>query len=250
MKTVRTTIVAVLRVALATLGLTLPALSSGQVTLHFNERPPYTFVKDGHLSGIIGTRVEAAFTAANIPYTLALTPTARQLLIIKANTGLDCSASGWFRNEERERLGRFSAPVYRDKARVALTNARSAKIRDGDTIESVLGNKAINLLVKQGYSYGKFFDELIQKLQPARTSVTVENVAMVKMIAAGRADLMLVSQEEADGLIGAADISPEDIRVIHFANAPAGEDRYIFCSKRVPDEMIDRLNSAIESAKP
>jgi polar amino acid transport system substrate-binding protein len=229
--------------ALSGLGLTLPA--AAQVTLHFNERPPYAFVKDGQLSGLIGTPADAAFRAAGIQYTLALTPTARQLQIIKKNSGLDCSASGWFKNEEREGLGKFTRPVYRDKARIALSSARNTKLKDGETIESVLGNKAIKLLVKEGYSYGKVFDQLIEKLQPTTIPVVAENIQMLKMIRAERADLMLVSQEEADGLIVAAGINAADIRKISFANAPIGEQRYIFCSRQVPDELINKLNSAL-----
>ena len=227
-------------------GSCLPSLASAQVTLHFNERPPYVFFKDGRLSGLVGAPIEAAFRTAGVQYTLALTPTARQLLIIKDNTGLDCTASGALKNEEREIQGKFSKPVYRDKARIAVTSAKNTKVKDGGTIESALGDKTIVLLVKQGYSYGKVIDDLIEKLQPTKTTVAVENIPMLKMIQANRADLMFISQEEAEGLIEAAGIDAKDIRKIHFSNAPSGEYRYIYCSKRVPDEIINRLNSAIK----
>ena len=233
-------------VLLLTLGVCLPLFASAQVTVHLNDRPPYTFLKDGRLSGLTGAPTAAAFEAAGVAYTLAITPTARQLAIIKNNTGLDCLASGAFKNEERESYGKFTRPIYRDKARIALSSVKNTKVKNGQTIESVLGNRAITLLVKQGYSYGKVFDDLLDTLQPTRITVTVESIQMLKMIQANRADLMLISQEEADGLIAIADVNPDEIRKISFSNAPSGEHRYIFCSRSVPDEIIHKLNSAIK----
>ena len=226
----------------ASLSLPTPAQ---QVTLHFNDRPPYVFIQDGRLSGLIGAPIETAFRAAGVPYTLALTPTARQIRLIKNNKGLDCTASGALKTEEREAFGKFSKPIYQDKERIAITSAKNAKVRDGDTIESVLGDKTINLLVKSGYSYGKRLDELIEKLKPTKTVASVENIPMLRMIVAERADLMFVSEEEADGLIAAVGVNPADIRKLHFRDAPKGEYRYIFCSKNVPDELINKLNNAL-----
>ena len=108
MKTLNSVTIALLFVMF---GLARSFPATAQVTLHFNERPPYVFIKDGHLSGLIGAPAEAAFKAAGVQYTLALTPTARQLQIIKSNAGADCSASGWFKNEERESFGKFTHAV-------------------------------------------------------------------------------------------------------------------------------------------
>jgi polar amino acid transport system substrate-binding protein len=227
-------------------GLSFSFFAVAQVTLHFSERPPYVYIKDGQLSGLIGSPAEAAFKAAGVQYTLALTPTERQIRMIKNNVGLDCTASGALKTEEREAFGKFSKPIYQDKARIAITSSKNTKVRDGSTIESALGDKAINLLVKQGYSYGKALDDLIEKMQPTKIVVTAENIQMLRMIRAERADLMFISQEEADSVIVAAGINAADIRKIHFSNAPNGETRYIFCSKRVPDEIINKLNSAIK----
>lgn len=226
-------------------GLFSPVLVSAQIALHYNERPPYLVVKDGQLSGLTGSPAVAAFKAAGIAFTLQLTPTARQLAMIKDNTGMDCGV-GWFKNEEREGFAKFTKPIYQDRPQIALTTAHNSKVKEGETVESILGNKNLTLLVKQGYSYGKTLDALIAKLQPVQHAVTVENVRMLKMIQAERADYMLIAPEEADGLIAASEVSPADIRKANFSNAPNGEHRYILCSKNVSDETIARLNNAIK----
>lgn len=222
-----------------------PALATAQIALHYNDRPPYLVGKDGHLTGLTGSPAVAAFKGAGIAFTLHNTPTARQLAMIKDNTGADCGI-GWFKNEEREGFAKFTRPIYQDRPQIALSAARNPKVKDGETVESVLGNKGLTLLVKQGYSYGKTLDALIAKLQPVQHAVAVENVLMLKMILAERADYMLIAPEEADGLIAASDVSPSDIRKANFSNAPNGENRYIICSKNVADETITRLNNAIK----
>ena len=226
-------------------GLLSPVLAFAQISLHYNERPPYLVGKDGQLTGLTGSPAVAAFKAAGIAFTLQLTPTTRQLAMIKENTGADCGI-GWFKNEEREGFAKFTKPIYQDRPHIALTAAKNPKIKDGEAVESVLGNKGLTLLVKQGYSYGKTLDALIAKLQPVQHAVAVENVQMLKMIQAERADYMLIAPEEADGLVAASDVNPADIRKAHFSNAPNGEHRYMMCSKNVSDETISKLNSAIK----
>jgi len=222
-----------------------PALATAQIALHYNERPPYLVGKDGQLTGLTGSPAVAAFKAAGIAFTLHFTPTARQLAMIKDNAGTDCGI-GWFKNEEREGFAKFTKPIYQDRPQIALTTAKNSKVKDGETVESILGNKNLTLLVKQGYSYGKTLDALIAKLQPVQHAVAVENVLMLKIILAERADYMLIAPEEVDGLIAASDVSPADIRKANFSNAPNGENRYIICSKNVADETITRLNNALK----
>ena len=222
-----------------------PALATAQIALHYNERPPYLVGKDGQLTGLTGSPAVAAFKAAGIAFTLHFTPTARQLAMIKDNAGTDCGI-GWFKNEEREGFAKFTKPIYQDRPQIALTTAKNSKVKDGETVESILGNKNLTLLVKQGYSYGKTLDALIAKLQPVQHAVAVENVLMLKIILAERADYMLIAPEEVDGLIAASDVSSAEIRKASFSNAPNGENRYILCSKNVPDETISKLNSVIK----
>jgi len=222
-----------------------PTFAVDQVTLHYNQRPPYQVTKNGQLSGLTGTPAVAALKTAGISFVIQETPSARQLIAIKGNTGMDCGI-GWFKNGEREVFGKFTKPIYRDEPQIALASAKNAKLKSGDTLESILGNKSINLLVKQGYSYGKTLDALMERLQPIKNSVAVENVQMLQMINAGRADYMFAAPEEIDGLLAATGINPAEIQKITFSNAPKGEDRFILCSKKVSDEIITKLNGAIK----
>ena len=221
-----------------------PLLASAQLTLHYNERPPYLVGNGGELSGLVGSLAADAFKAAKLPYQLQLTPTARQLHIIRRNDGQDC-ALGWFKNSERLAYAKFTKPIYRDRPMIALMEATNRKAQKDLTIAEILKRRDLVLLVKQGYSYGKQLDELVARFDPPRVAVSVENLQMLRIILAGRADYMFVAPEEADGLISVSGIDPARLGRLSFSDAPNGEWRYILCSMKVGDEVIERLNQVI-----
>ncbi len=228
-----------------TASLVLPLCGLAQsVTLHYFPRPPYVYPEGGQLVGLTGAVAAAAFHAAGIPVTVQDTPASRFLVIVKRNEGLDCGV-GWFKNPEREEFGKFTKAIYQDEAMAVLTVPDNARVSANDSVESVLANKELKLLVKQSFSYGKTLDALMEKLQPTRQIATVENVQMVKMLYARRSDYMFISPEESVATIAAAGFLPGDFRLLRLANMPRGESRYILCSKSVPDELIARLNAAI-----
>lgn len=235
----------VLKTLAMTASLVLPLSGSAQsVTLHYFPRPPYMYQDGGQLAGLTGSVAAAAFHAAGVNVTVQDTPASRFLVIVKRNEGLDCGI-GWFKNPEREEFGKFTKAIYQDEAMAALTVPDNTKITANDSVESVLANKDLKLLVKQSFSYGKTLDTLIEKLQPNRQIATVENVQMVKMLHARRANYMFISPEESVATIAAAGFQPGEFKLLRLANMPKGESRYILCSKNMPDELIARLNAAI-----
>lgn len=215
------------------------------VALHYNSRPPYLIVQEGVLTGLTGSPAIAAFKASGVPFAIMETPATRQLKVLKDNDGSDC-AIGWFKNPEREGFAKFTKPIYQDEPQVVLTAAENNKIKPTDTIESVLGNQELNLLVKNSYSYGKGLDGLIETISPKRIPVSIENIQMFKMVQAQRADYMFTAPEEASVTIPIAGFQLNQFKLIKLGNMPKGEHRYIMCSRKVSDETIAKLNAAIK----
>lgn len=221
-----------------------PAAATAQITLFYNERAPYLIAApDDSVSGLTGTPAAQAFKTAGIAFAWAKIPTNRQLASIKNNKAMEC-AVGWFKNPAREQFAKFTKAIYRDKPAVALTN-NNFKVSQNGSLESVLGTKGVHVLLKENFSYGPFIDNRIARLKPHLTYTTAENSRMVEMIRMGRADLMFVAEEEAAFLMANAGAGGEDFYLLKFGNMPAGEKRYIICSRQVPDDIIARLNKAI-----
>lgn len=224
----------------------LPAFSLAQetVALLYNHRPPYIVSQpDGSATGLTATPAANAFKAAGIPVEWKKMPTNRQIAAIKENVGNDC-AIGWFKNPEREQFAKFTNPIYRDKPTVLLAN-RQFTVSAKETLRNLLGRRDIHVLVKERFSYGPYIDGLLAELKPLTVSTTGENIQMLEMIRAHRADFMFVAEEEASYLVEQAGFSSGDFKMIRPEDVPAGEKRYLICSKRVDDRIIMRLNAAI-----
>ena len=46
-------------------------------------------------------------------------------------------------------------------------------------------------------------------------------------------------------MLSQADFAGSGLAIFHLADPPAGEYRYLMCSKSVPDDVIERINQAI-----
>jgi len=214
------------------------------LTLHYNERPPYLVTTDRGVGGLTGDPATIVFEKSNIPFQWKQTPSKRQIYLLQQNRGRDCLV-GWFKNIDREKFAKYTLPLYGDKPQIALARADNNNIPPDTTVDKIFSNPKLNLLVKDGYSYGDFLDGKIKEHNPIRTVTTVENSEMLKMVVAGHADYFIIAPEEADGLIMTSMFDLQDFKFVHFRDIPSGEKRYILCSMQVEDSIIERLNAAI-----
>jgi hypothetical protein len=56
---------------------------------------------------------------------------------------------------------------------------------------------------------------------------------------------MIMAEEEARDLLSQPDFADAGLAIFHLADPPAGEYRYLMCSKSVPDDLIARIDQAI-----
>ncbi len=128
---------------------------------------------------------------------------------------------------------------------IGLALFSNINIDSGSSLEQVLQNRELRLLVKDGYSYGEHIDALIHKIDPRRIKTTVENMNMLRMIALDRADYFFIAEEEASELIRQSEFKPGDFKYIHFSDSPDGGQRHLWCSKQVSQQSLNRINKAI-----
>lgn len=214
------------------------------ITLHYHERKPYYMTGANEVFGVCATPAKIAFEKAGVPVRWQKTPARRQLEIIKRNSGRDCLL-GWFKNPEREQYARFSLPIYQDRPAIVLARADNEKITSDMTIEALLSRSDITLLKKDAYSYGEFVDRKIAEYDPGQVVTTAENLNMLKMIRAGRADYFFIAQEEAEWLIGASSLPEADFKFVTISDIPKGNKRYLLFSYQVEPEIVDKVNQAI-----
>jgi len=220
------------------------APSDNFITLHYNERPPYLVTLENGVGGLTGEPATIVFEKSGIPFEWTQTPSKRQIYLLQQNKGRDCLV-GWFKNQEREDFAKYTLPIYWDKPQIALARADNDNVSVDATVTELFADSTLNLLVKDGYSYGDYIDGKVKEYNPNRTVTTVENSEMLKMIHARHADYFFIAPEEADGLIMSSQFDLQDFKLIKFRDIPSGEKRYILCSMQVEDTIIERLNATI-----
>ncbi|HEX2013283.1 MAG TPA: transporter substrate-binding domain-containing protein [Roseateles sp.] len=220
------------------------------VTIHYQQRPPY-YVHEpgGEPRGLVVDPLKRVLARAGLAPAWALTPSQRQLLLIEQGQGPDCGL-GWFRNPQREQLGRFSAqPLYRDQP-IGMLARRGSALREGMSMREAVLQAPAELLVKTGFSYGPELDALIAARSASRGLVSGNGdmPTLIRMLQAGRADWMPLAPEEAQVWLGSGPPAPlpaEQFQLLHFADAPPGLGRYLYCNKAVPQSWLDRLDAAL-----
>ncbi len=216
-----------------------------EVILHYHDRKPYYFTSPNGVNGLCAEPATEVFTKAGIPFRWKRTPAKRQLEIIKQNDRMEC-AVGWFKNPEREKFAKYTLHIYQDKPTLALARADNERVLSRLSLEQIFTDRGLNLLRKDGYSYGKFIDEKIVKYKPRDVMTTVDNLSMLKMTHSLRADYFFIAEEEAQNLITESPFVHSDFKYVHFSDMPKGNKRYIICTRKVSDDIISKLNQAIQ----
>lgn len=215
------------------------------IDLHYYVRPPY-MVKNGEAgaSGLTADPSKAAFDRAGVRFRWQHTPAKRQLVVIENGSGLDCGV-GWYKTPEREKFGKFTAPLYRDKPTVALV--RQGFLPHAVTLAGVVADPKVRVVMKFGLTYGQDVIGIMARAKAHVQTATTEQSDLARMVASGRADFMFSPQEEADMLVTDVAREGERLRVLSFSDVHEGATRHILCSKRVSDETMEKLNAALSA---
>lgn len=213
------------------------------IDLHFYVRPPYMVLGgDGLISGLTADPARAAFDGAGVRFRLHQTPAMRQLMVIESGSGLDCGV-GWYKTPEREKFGKFSLPLYRDKPTIAI--ARKQFKPEHRSLAAVVADPAVRVVMKMGLTYGQDVLGAMANAKAHVQTVTTEPATMARMVASGRADLMFSPPEEAQFLVAAVEWAGEGLKLLAFSDLQESRTRHILCSKRVSDETLAKLNAAL-----
>jgi len=212
----------------------------------YHERAPYYVTTTHGVGGVIGERARRIFSKAQISTSYRRVPASRQLKEIEWNQHKTC-ALGWFKKPEREAFAKFTGSIYQDKPLVLLVR-RSESKTDGITSLAQLRNRpGLRMGTKLGYSYGPVLDNLVNKLGANVITTTQDNAGLARMLLGKRFDFFIAAAEEAQGILDQTDGANDNARIVPLSDSPPGNRRYIICSKRVDDVLIERLNTAINA---
>jgi len=228
-------------------GLLLSAVGVAQceevILLSYYERAPYAVRQtNGDVTGLTADPAAAAFQRAGIRFQWQSIPAKRQLVQIERADTLECGL-GWYKTAGRANVGKFTDPIYRDKPTVGV--ARIHFNPPEKSLVALAANPSVRILMKNGLTYGRDVPGIMSTAKAHVQVVTGDQSALARMVAADRADFVLSPNEEATLLIANVEMGASRLKVLAFDDVVAGDTRHIWCSKKVSDDTIAKLNGAI-----
>jgi hypothetical protein len=225
-----------------------PVFADSPVIILYSDRPPFMQKQiDGSLAGITATPAMLAFSKASISYNIREASPNRRLLEVKENRDRICSI-GLYKNPERESYALFSKPISRDGKMIALTNV-NLKLPESVLIDTILARSDLHVLVKKDIFYGAYLESKFTKMKAQKIESTAEYSQLLRLIKVGRAQLIFLPGEEALFYMRESGYTSADFRIIKFNEMPLGEYRYIMCSFKVGESVMQKINKGIGSVE-
>lgn len=222
-------------------------IQSQMVNLMYLERPPYATNLDGNKipRGLLVDPVEKAFQEANIPHRWVEVPIVRQLAILKSNQDLDCGV-GWFQRDERKVYAKYSKAVFQDLPTVGVVTNKST-LPASLKINDLLTEGKVDWTIIDGASYDPYVEKLMKE---HKTTVQVVNGNfgnLVNMIDKNRAAITMLARQEAQHYAEQKEFKGR-LRIIDFTDVPPGEARYMLCSFKVSEELMEKINKSLHKS--
>ncbi|GFM36487.1 substrate-binding periplasmic protein [Desulfovibrio psychrotolerans] len=229
--------------------LLLPAASRAeQLTVGYIEYPPYYFTHgNGTPGGLLMDITTQILDDSGVSYTYKPLPSKRILSYLEDGRQ-DFASTGWFKTLQRESFAIFSLPIYRNKP-VGLVSLREKAhhfARYG-TLREIMESGLFTAGLLCGHSEGEYIDGIMTRHENRVMQITGEQAVLMRMLAAGRFDFVLLPPEEVPGLALAAGETPEAFTLTELPDIPAGNTRHIMFSRAVSPDMVERINNAIRS---
>jgi polar amino acid transport system substrate-binding protein len=218
---------------------------AGPLKAYYFERPPYYATLEEQPSGFLVHRARDILTQAEVDFEFESMPS-RRILQELAATAVPACAVGWFKTPERERLYKFSLPTYQDLPILAVFLKHGRRPPPSvTTLAALTAETDLSVGVIESFSYGPKVDALLAAKPNPPMRVQGSQEQLMRMLAAGRFDYVLVSPEEANTLACLAGLEPDDIAQLVLRDVPKGNIRYLMFSMATPDETVRRVNAAI-----
>jgi polar amino acid transport system substrate-binding protein len=221
------------------------AAAEPELTILFHVRPPYSELgAPAGVKGLLVAPVVRAMDQAQISAHWIEMPPARQTEEIRRAHEPVCGL-GWFKRPEREDFAFFVGPIYEDRPSVVVARKDDPRFKPPATLQQIFSDPGAKLIIKTGYSYGPVVDAWLQRQQPDTEESAGSNEAILNMIANNRRDYTIMAAEEADYLLARNAPLGFALQAVELSDAPAGEQRYLMCSKATPADAIAALNAAL-----
>lgn len=214
---------------------------ANEIAVYYYERPPFYYTDEsGKAAGILVDKVRQ-LGSAPFKIDFKLFPPKRQLIAIQTNDKNVCGL-GWFKTEDRQKIGVFSAPIFTDSP-LGIMIHKNFGFKEKISVETIFKNPKFELLKKNSFKYSDAIEESEQKLKPKTYIVSSSISSMVDMISKREKYYTFMDEVEAQHLFSTKPELKEMLLFIPIIEAKQGNRRYLFCSKNIPPAFYQLIKS-------
>ncbi|KAB8036506.1 hypothetical protein GCL60_15380 [Silvanigrella paludirubra] len=241
--------------------LNLMASENEEIIIHYQVRPPYYMIDENTKNlkdGTLFKNLDKVFKNLNVKYEFHEFPAARTHIVIKENKLNVCSGYAILSNI-RKNYGIYSVPFYQDKPYIIVTRKDDTRFDKYSTLNEIMLDYSLVMLVKFRFSYGKYVDELLLKnkkytIDSSRLEddlgnglklTFVENSNMLQQIIMNRADYMIMSENEFSYFKNNSIEMNKNLAFKKVNDIKVGNKRTLFCSKKMDGNLIKKINKLI-----
>lgn len=222
-------------------------LAAEDITVSYLNRPPYYYTYNKKPAGLLIKIQQKIFKKAKLTSKYRQIPPQRILFELK-NLKIPYCSIGWFKTTQREKFAQFSLPIWQDNPSIIMyLRSAKEKFTEVHSFHQLIKMKNLIPGIIEGFSYGEVIDDLLDEQNKHVLTIPTNQKDLVKMLAAGRMDYIIVAPEEVDSLLQNADLDKSLFIIRHFADIPMGNKRYIICNRQVRAKDLDRINQAIKT---
>ncbi|WP_027191549.1 substrate-binding periplasmic protein [Fundidesulfovibrio putealis] len=234
--------------AIALILLTAFPARSEPIEFYYPERPPYSYTQDGKPTGLLIELSRDVLFKAGIEATFTEMPAPRMFAELQRDD-VQCCLVGALKVPGREAYGVFTRPIFEDSPLVALVLAKNQKLFAGKhSFVELATNNNLKLGLIASWSYGEHVDGVIKKHNTQVTHIPTPTQQGL-MLATERFQYTLTRESEVDEIIRLSGRQKKDFLVMPLSDLNERRERFIFCGKGVPTEVIERINAAIDAVR-
>lgn len=234
--------------AIALILLTALPARSESIEFYYPERPPYSYTQNGQATGLLIELSRTILLKAGVEGTFTEMPAPRIFAELQRED-VQCCLVGGLKIPGREAYGTFTRPIFEDSPLVALVLSKNQKLFAGKrSFEELAATNNLKLGLIASWSYGEHVDGVIKK-QNAQVMRIPSTMQQGLMLVTERFQYTLVRESEVDEIIRLSGKQKKDFLVMPLSDLNERRERFIFCGKGVPNEVIERINAAIDAVR-
>ena len=228
---------------LACLTMSAIAAAESELSLYYNERPPYFETEATQIKGVRAQQLKEIMYEAKINAQWISLPVNRIMQQLTANEGAHCTG-GWFKTPEREQFAVFSEFFAYNEPATAILRKDFFR-EEYAMLSQLLIIPNIRVMTKQGQYYGNYLEEAMKLYRVHRIEVTDSHEEMLQHLDLNRADVMFVNRAEAEDLLQKNKRFESTLTTIDVQDKTPIPPLYIMCNKSINPQIMKKINDGI-----